>query len=306
MKGIVLAGGKGTRLLPITTTQVKQLLPVYDKPMIYYPISILMLAGIREIMIITNPEDVHSMKKLLGDGSDLGCRFEYAVQTEPRGIADAFIIAEDFIEDDSVCLILGDNIFYSSGLAGMLKAKAMEWKGHRGIMPAEGACVFAYHVSDPERYGVVEFDDMNKVISIEEKPKKPKSNFAIPGLYFYDNKVVEMAKNLKPSSRGELEITDINQIYLNNKRLHVAQLQRGTAWLDTGTFESLMEAGQFIHMIEKRQGQKVGCIEEIAFKLGWIDRDQLKSIAKKYEKSGYGEYLNSIAEHEPQHLFGTY
>jgi glucose-1-phosphate thymidylyltransferase len=306
MKGIVLAGGKGTRLLPITTTHVKQLLPVYDKPMIYYPISILMLSGIKDIMIITNPEDVHSMKKLLGDGSELGCRFEYEVQTEARGIADAFIIAEDFIGDDAVCLILGDNIFYSSGLAGMLKAKKMEWDGFRGISPATGACIFAYHVSDPERYGVVEFDEKNRVISIEEKPKKPKSSFAIPGLYFYDNKVVKMAKNLKPSDRGELEITDINQIYLKKNQLHVAQLQRGTAWLDTGTFESLMEAGQFIHMVEKRQGQKVGCIEEIAYKMGWIDKNQLKSIAKKYEKSGYGEYLTSIAENEPLHIHGTY
>jgi len=306
MKGIVLAGGKGTRLLPITTTHVKQLLPVYDKPMIYYPISILMLAGIKEIMIITNPEDVHSMKKLLGDGSELGCKFEYEVQTEARGIADAFIIAEDFIGSDPVCLILGDNIFYSSGLAGLLKTKTKEWDGFRGVAPAQGACVFAYHVSDPERYGVVEFDTMHRVVSIEEKPKKPKSSFAIPGLYFYDNKVVEMAKNLKPSRRGELEITDINQLYLDSGNLHVAQLQRGTAWLDTGTFESLMEAGQFIYMIEKRQGQKVGCIEEIAYKMGWIDENQLKSIAKKYEKSGYGEYLNSVAENEPLHIHGTY
>jgi glucose-1-phosphate thymidylyltransferase len=257
-------------------------------------------------MIITNPEDVHSMKKLLGDGSDLGCKFEYAVQTEARGIAEAFIIAEDFISDDSVCLILGDNIFYSSGLAGMLKAKKLEWDGFRGVAPAQGACVFAYHVSDPERYGVVEFNSMNKVVSIEEKPKNPKSSFAIPGLYFYDNKVVEMSKNLKPSARGELEITDINQMYLDEGHLHVAQLQRGTAWLDTGTFESLMEAGQFIHMIEKRQGQKVGCIEEIAYKMKWIDKDQLLSLAKKYEKSGYGEYLTSIAENEPLHIHGTY
>lgn len=306
MKGIVLAGGKGTRLLPITTTQVKQLLPVYDKPMIYYPISILMLAGIKEIMIITNPEDVHSMKKLLGDGSELGCKFEYEVQTEARGIADAFIIAEDFIGDDAVCLILGDNIFYSSGLARMLKSKTMEWDGFRGVPPVQGACVFAYHVSDPERYGVVEFDNMNQAISIEEKPKNPKSSFAIPGLYFYDNKVVNIAKNLKPSARGELEITDINQIYLDEGHLQVAQLQRGTAWLDTGTFESLMEAGQFIHMIEKRQGQKVGCIEEIAYKMKWIDKDQLLSISKKYEKSGYGEYLTSVAENEPLHIHGTY
>lgn len=306
MKGIVLAGGKGTRLLPITTTQVKQLLPVYDKPMIYYPISILMLSGIRDIMIITNPEDVHSMKKLLGDGNELGCKFEYGIQSESRGIADSFIIAEDFIGEDPVCLILGDNIFYSSGLAGMLKTKAKEWDGFRGISPATGACIFAYHVSDPERYGVVEFDSRNNVISIEEKPKNPKSSFAIPGLYFYDNKVVEMAKKLKPSKRGELEITDINQMYLDQKNLHVFQLQRGTAWLDTGTFESLMEAGQFIHMIEKRQGQKVGCIEEIAYKLGWIDTKQLKQISKKYEKSGYGDYLNSISEHEPHQLIGTY
>ena len=302
MKGIVLAGGRGTRLHPITIPQVKQLLPVYDKPMIYYPISILMLAGIREILIITNPEDVDSMKKLLGDGSELGCRFEYETQDKPKGIADAFIIAEDFIGSDPVCLILGDNIFYSSGLGGLLKSRVLEWDGHRGISPAIGACVFAYHVSDPERYGVVEFDKFNKVISIEEKPTTPKSNYAIPGLYFYDNKVVEIAKNLDPSPRGELEITDVNEIYLRKGQLHVTKLQRGTAWLDTGTFDSLMQAGTFIQTVEQRQGLKVGCVEEIAYKNKWISSDQLSLIAEKYSKSGYGDYLKGIAILEPSEL----
>lgn len=306
MKGIVLAAGKGTRLLPITTTQVKQLLPVYDKPMIYYPIATLMLAGIREIMIITNPEDVHSMKKLLGDGSELGCSFHYDVQVENKGIADAFIIAEDFIDNDPVCLILGDNIFHASGLGSSLRARVKEWDGFRGISPAVGACIFAYHVSDPERYGVIEFDSRSKAVSIEEKPKSPKSNFAVPGLYFYDNKVVKLAKTLEPSARGELEITDINKIYLERDQLSVQQLQRGTAWLDTGTFESLMEAGQFIHMVEKRQGQKVGCIEEIAYKMNWIDKEQLIRLSKKYDKSGYGDYLLSMTEHEPNFMYGTY
>jgi len=306
MKGIVLAGGRGTRLSPITIPHVKQLLPVYDKPMIYYPISILMLGGIKEIMVITNPEDLDAMKKLLGDGSDLGCKFEFGVQVEPKGIADAFIIAEDFIGNGPVCLILGDNIFYSSGLSGLLKARVMEWRGHRGIPPATGACVFAYHVGDPERYGVVEFDSMNKVISIEEKPKSPKSNFAIPGLYFYDNQIVQISKNLKPSDRGELEITDVNKVYLEKGQLHVSKLQRGTAWLDTGTFDSLMQAGSFIQTIEQIQGLKVGCIEEVAFKNGWINAEQLMVIAERYAKSGYGDYLKSLAELEPHELRETY
>ena len=294
MKGIVLAGGKGTRLYPITVPVVKQLMPIYDKPMIYYPISVLMLAGIREIMIITNPKDLEPMKRLLGDGSALGCKFEYGVQEEARGIADAFIIAEKFIGSDPVALILGDNIFYSAGLRKKLRNLYLEFSGDAMVAPSEGAVVFAYHVADPERYGVVEFNDRGKVISIEEKPEKPKSNYAIPGLYFYDNSVVKMAKNLKPSDRGELEITDINNIYLQRGELSVSVLERGTAWLDTGTFASMMEAGQFVQTIENRQGLKIGCIEEIAYLMGFIDRQGLEKLANKYAKSGYGEYLMGV------------
>ena len=296
MKGIVLAGGKGTRLYPITIPVVKQLMPVYDKPMIYYPISTLMMAGIKDIMIITNPKDVEPMKNLLGDGSELGCNFVYEAQEEARGIAEAFIIGEEFIGDDPVCLILGDNIFYSSDLGSALKRISMEWDGWRGIPPATGALIFAYHVSDPERYGVVEFNAVGRVTSIEEKPSEPKTNFAVPGIYFYDNDVVKIAKNLKPSPRGELEITDINTIYLDKERLHVKILQRGAAWLDTGTFESLMQAGQFVQVIEERQGLKIGCIEEIAYYQGWITDEQLLNLAKKYEKSGYGNYLHKILQ----------
>jgi len=295
MKGIVLAAGKGTRLHPITIPVVKQLLPVYDKPMIYYPISILMLAGIREILIITNPKDKQPMIDLLGDGSHLGCRFEYAIQEESNGIAQAFVIGEEFIGDDSVCLILGDNIFYSSGLPKVLQSIKDEWTGNSMLQPAKGAMVFAYHVSDPERYGVVEFDDTGEAISIEEKPKNPKSNYAIPGLYFYDNEVIEIAKNLKPSARGEYEITDVNQHYLQREKLFVKPLKRGTAWLDTGTFESLMQAGSFIQTIEDRQGLKIGCIEEVAYNMGFINTPQLLQIAKSLEKSGYGNYLYQIA-----------
>jgi glucose-1-phosphate thymidylyltransferase len=296
MKGIVLAGGKGTRLHPITVPVVKQLLPVYDKPMIYYPIATLMEAGIRDILIITNPKDVQPIEELLGDGSTFGCNFQYAPQEEANGIAQAFVIGEKFIGDDSVCLILGDNIFYSSDISTTLKLAKLEWDGHRGVAPARGALVFAYHVSDPERYGVVDFDSMGKVTSIEEKPLHPKSNFAIPGLYFYDNEVVNISKNLKPSERGELEITDVNKVYLSRKDLHVKIMQRGTAWLDTGTFNSLMQASQFVQVIEERQGLKVGCIEESAYRQGWIDDEQLKDLAKKYEKSGYGDYLYKVLQ----------
>lgn len=295
MKGIILAAGKGTRLYPITIPVVKQLLPVYDKPMIYYPISILMLAGIREILIITNPKDKQSMIDLLGDGSHLGCHFEYEVQEESNGIAQAFVIGEKFIGNDSVCLILGDNIFYSSGLPKILQNIKNEWTGNSMTEPAKGAMVFAYHVSDPERYGVVEFDETGEAISIEEKPINPKSSYAIPGLYFYDNRVIEIAKNLKPSARGEYEITDVNQQYLNDGQLYVQPLKRGTAWLDTGTFESLMQAGTFIQTIEDRQGLKIGCIEEVAYNMKYINTDQLLKLAKPLEKSGYGNYLYRIA-----------
>ncbi len=286
MKGIVLAGGSGTRLYPLTIAVSKQLMPVYDKPMIYYPLSTLMLAGIREILIITTPEDQAGFKKLLGDGSQVGCRFEYVVQPSPDGLAQAFILGEEFIGNDSVALVLGDNIFYGSGMGTLLRNK---------VNP-NGAVVFAYQVHDPERYGVVEFDKDFKVLSIEEKPTQPKSNYAVPGLYFYDNEVVSIAKNMKPSPRGELEITDVNKTYLERGKLEVGVLNRGTAWLDTGTFESLQEAGQFIEVIEKRQGLKVGCIEEIAYRMGFIDKDQLQVLAQKFMKSGYGKYLGIIAK----------
>lgn len=284
MKGIILAGGSGTRLYPLTIAVSKQLMPVYDKPMIYYPLSVLLLAGIREILIITTPEDQKSFQRLLGDGSALGCRFEFKVQPSPEGLAQAFILGEEFIASDSVALVLGDNIFYGSGLPQLLASKTT----------ITGGCVFAYQVNDPERYGVVEFDKDFKALSIEEKPLAPKSSYAVPGLYFYDNSVVEYAKNLKPSPRGELEITDINKIYLEKGQLEVGVMSRGTAWLDTGTFDSLHEASEFVKVLEKRQGFKISCIEEIAYKKGFITKQQLLESAQKYGKSGYGEYLRSL------------
>ena len=284
MKGIILAGGSGTRLYPITRAISKQLMPIYDKPMIYYPLSVLMLAGIREILIITTPEDNESFKRLLGDGKDLGCNFEYAVQSVPNGLAQAFVIGEKFIGDDKAALILGDNIFYGSGFSTLIQS----------FNDVDGAAIFAYPVADPERYGVVEFDENFKALSIEEKPAEPKSNFAVPGLYFYDNKVIEIARNLKPSPRGEYEITDVNKYYLEAGELHVGVMDRGTAWLDTGTFDSLSDASEFVRVIEKRQDKKIGCIEEIAYRMGYITKEQLHEIAKKYIKSGYGQYLLKV------------
>jgi len=284
MKGIILAGGSGTRLYPITKAISKQLMPIYDKPMIYYPLSVLMLAGINEVLIITTPEDQDAFIRLLGDGSELGCRFEFAVQEVPNGLAQAFVIGEKFIGDDKAALVLGDNIFYGSGFSKLIQS----------FNDVDGAAIFAYPVSDPERYGVVEFDKDFKALSIEEKPVAPKSNYAVPGLYFYDNSVVEIAKNIAPSPRGEFEITDVNKEYLKRGNLHVGVMDRGMAWLDTGTFDSLSDASEFVRVIEKRQDTKIGCIEEIAYRMGFINHDKLLLLAEKYIKSGYGKYLKNL------------
>jgi len=296
MKGIVLAGGSGTRLYPITRGVCKQLLPVYDKPMIYYPLSVLMLAGIRDILIISTPADLPRFKGIFGDGSDLGLRFAYAEQPKPNGLAEAFLIGEKFIGNDTVCLVLGDNIFFGHGLTEMLK------KGVDDVTITGGATIFGYYVKDPERYGIVEFDSKGKVLTVEEKPQRPRSHYAVTGLYFYDNEVVKVARNIKPSERGELEITDVNNAYLAKKKLRVELMGRGYAWLDTGTHESLLDAGEFIATIERRQGLKLACIEEIAFTLGYIDRKQLLKAADNYRKNSYGEYLRMIAEQERRDL----
>jgi len=284
MKGIILAGGSGTRLYPITKAISKQLMPVYDKPMIYYPLSVLMLAGINEILIITTPEDAAQFKRLLGDGKELGCSFSYAVQEKPNGLAQAFVIGENFIGNDKTALILGDNIFYGSGFSKLVQS----------FNDVNGAAIFAYEVSDPERYGVVEFDENFKAISIEEKPRAPRSNYAVPGLYFYDNEVVNIAKNIQPSARGEYEITDVNKVYLEKNKLYIGVMNRGVAWLDTGTFDSLSDASEFVRVIEKRQSQKIGCIEEVAYRMKFIDHAQLMKLAELYSKSGYGEYLKRL------------
>ena len=291
MKGIILAGGSGTRLYPITLSVCKQLLPVYDKPMVYYPLSILMLAGITEVLIISTPHDLPRFRELFRDGSHLGLRFSYAVQAEPRGLADAFVVGEEFVGKDSVCLILGDNIFYGHGLTEILR------KGVNDVTAAGGATVFGYYVQDPERYGIVEFDGLGNVLSIEEKPQRPKSKYAVTGLYFYDNEVVRIAKNVKPSARGEIEITDINKEYLHRGKLRVELLGRGHAWLDTGTHDSLLEASEFIATIEKRQGLKVACIEEIAYRLGYINKQQILKCAEQLKKNGYGQYLLNVVNY---------
>ncbi|RXK81823.1 glucose-1-phosphate thymidylyltransferase RfbA [Filimonas effusa] len=284
MKGIILAGGSGTRLYPITRGISKQLMPIYDKPMIYYPLSVLMLAGIKEVLIITTPEDSSQFQRLLGDGKKLGCSFSYAVQEKPNGLAQAFVIGESFIGNDKVALILGDNIFWGAGFSQLVQS----------FNDVNGAAIFGYEVHDPERYGVVEFDDNFNALSLEEKPEKPKSNYAVPGLYFYDNQVVEIAKNIAPSPRGEYEITDVNKVYLQKKELQVGVMNRGVAWLDTGTFDSLADACEFVRVIEKRQSTKIGCIEEVAYRMGFIDESQLNTLANEYAKSGYGEYLRRI------------
>lgn len=284
MKGIILAGGSGTRLYPITKGISKQIMPVYDKPMIYYPLSVLMLAGIKEILIITTPDDAVQFKRLLGTGEELGCSFSYAVQEKPNGLAQAFIIGENFIGNDKVALILGDNIFYGAGFSKLVQS----------FNNIDGAAIFAYEVSDPERYGVVEFDDNFKALSIDEKPSAPKSNYAVPGLYFYDNEVINIAKNIASSPRGEYEITDVNRVYLKSGKLKVGVMNRGVAWLDTGTFDSLSDASEFVRVIEKRQSQKIGCIEEVAFRMGFINQEQLMRLAELYSKSGYGNYLRKI------------
>jgi glucose-1-phosphate thymidylyltransferase len=284
MKGIILAGGSGTRLYPITKGVSKQLMPVYDKPMVYYPLSVLMLAGIKEVLIITTPEDSAQFQRLLGTGAEIGCSFTYAVQEKPNGLAQAFVIGEEFVGNDKVALILGDNIFYGAGFSKLVQS----------FNNVEGAAIFAYEVNDPERYGVVEFDETFRALSIEEKPQSPKSNYAVPGLYFYDNTVVEIAKNIQPSPRGEYEITDVNRVYLEQGKLQVGVMNRGVAWLDTGTFDSLSDASEYVRVIEKRQAQKIGCIEEVAYRMGFIDRPKLMELAKLYAKSGYGAYLQNI------------